>query len=100
MLENITEVFDFYEKGAELGRLERGLGVIEAARTKEIISRYIKPGMTVYDVGGGVGYYADWLAEQGCGLPQPIYVHQGSTLGLQEHSCCTCPALWAARPLL
>lgn len=61
-----SEVYDFYEKGAETGRLERGLGVIEAARTKELLSRFIKPGMTVYDVGGGIGYYADWLAAQGC----------------------------------
>ena len=52
-----TEIFDFYENGAEIGRLERGLGVIEAARTKELLSRFIKPGMTVYDVGGGIGYY-------------------------------------------
>lgn len=63
---NNNEVFDFYEKGAEIGRLERGLGIIEAARTKELLSRFIKPGITVYDVGGGVGYYSDWLAAQGC----------------------------------
>lgn len=61
-----TEIFDFYENGAEIGRLERGLGVIEAARTKELLSRFIKPGMTVYDVGGGIGYYSDWLAGKGC----------------------------------
>ena len=61
-----TEIFDFYENGAEIGRLERGLGVIEAARTKELLSRFIKPGMTVYDVGGGIGYYSDWLARKGC----------------------------------
>lgn len=60
-----SEVYDFYEKGAEIGRLERGLGIIEAARTKELLSRFIKPGMTVYDVGGGIGYYADWLAARG-----------------------------------
>lgn len=62
---NKAEVFDFYENGAEIGRLERGLGIIEAARTKELISRFIKPGMTVYDVGGGIGYYSDWLAAKG-----------------------------------
>lgn len=64
--ENINEVKDFYENGAEIGRLERGLGIVEAARTKEILARYLEPGMTVYDVGGGVGYYSNWLAEQGC----------------------------------
>lgn len=65
-MNNNTEVFDFYEKGAEIGRLERGLGIIEAARTKELLSRFIEPCMTVYDVGGGVGYYSDWLAGMGC----------------------------------
>lgn len=63
---NNKEIYDFYENGAEIGRLERGLGIIEAARTKELLSRYIKPGMTVYDVGGGIGCYSDWLAAQGC----------------------------------
>lgn len=65
-MENIERVVDFYENGAEIGRLERGLGIIEAARTKEILARYLEPGMTVYDVGGGVGYYSNWLAEWGC----------------------------------
>lgn len=62
---NNNEVFDFYESGAEIGRLERGLGVIEAARTKELLLRFLRPGMTVCDVGGGVGYYSDWLAARG-----------------------------------
>ncbi len=65
-MDKSKEVFDFYEKGAEIGRLERGLGIIEAARTKELLSRFIRPGMTVYDVGGGIGYYSDWLACMGC----------------------------------
>lgn len=50
--ENINEVKEFYENGAEINRLERGLGIIEAARTKEILARYIEPGMAVCDVGG------------------------------------------------
>ena len=60
------EVYDFYENGAEVGRLERGLGKVEAARTKELLSRLLPEGkLNVCDVGGGVGYYADWLAVQG-----------------------------------
>lgn len=31
---------------------------------------------------------------------QPIYVQQGSTLWPQAPSCCICPALWAAQPIL
>lgn len=64
--EKIDEVMEFYEKGAEIGRLERGLGIVEAARTKEVLARYLEPGMAVYDVGGGIGYYTGWLAEMGC----------------------------------
>lgn len=60
------EVYDFYENGAEIGRLERGLGIIEASRTKELLARFIRPDMTVCDVGGGVGYYSNWLAAMGC----------------------------------
>lgn len=60
------EVYDFYENGAEVGRLERGLGKVEAARTKELLTRLLPEGkLNVCDVGGGVGYYADWLAAQG-----------------------------------
>ena len=60
-----SEVYNFYQAGAEIGRLDRGLGIVEFARTKEILSRYLNYGMTVYDVGGGVGRYADWLAGLG-----------------------------------
>lgn len=67
-MDKSNEIFDFYENGAEIGRLEQGLGVIEAARTKELLSRFIRPGMTVCDVGGGTGYYSDWLAVEGCAV--------------------------------
>lgn len=59
------EAYDFYEKGAEIGRLERGIGKLEAARTKELLLRWLTKKATVYDIGGGVGYYAHWLAGLG-----------------------------------
>lgn len=65
-MENLSNVLNFYENLGEIDRLHRGLGVVEGARTKELLSRYIEPGMTVYDVGGGAGYYSDWLAGLGC----------------------------------
>ncbi len=65
-MEEVNVVRDFYENGAEVGRLEQGLGIVEATRTNELLSRYVRPGMTVYDVGGGVGYYSDWLVGMGC----------------------------------
>lgn len=53
-MEQIDEVYEFYNSGAEIGRLERGLGVVEFDRTKEIISRYLSGKLTVYDIGGGI----------------------------------------------
>lgn len=59
------EIYDFYNAGAEIGRLERGLGIVEFYRTKEILSRYIGSGQTIYDIGGGIGMYSAWLAKLG-----------------------------------
>lgn len=64
-MENIDEVYEFYNAGAEIGRLERGLGKIELFRTKEILSSYVSGHDVIYDVGGGVGIYSAWLARQG-----------------------------------
>lgn len=64
-MEDIKKVQDFYEAGGEKGRLERGLGVVEGWRTKELLSRFLGPAMDICDIGGGAGYYADWLAAQG-----------------------------------
>ena len=64
-MERIDEVYEFYNNGAEIGRLERGLGVVEFWRSKEIISRYLNGKMKIYDIGGGIGKYAEWLASTG-----------------------------------
>ena len=61
----MNEIYDFYNTGAEIGRLERGLGIVEFHRTKEILSRYIDGGKVIYDIGGGIGIYAAWLAKKG-----------------------------------
>ncbi len=61
----MSEIYDFYNNGAEIGRLERGLGIVEFHRTKEILSRYIGSGQVIYDIGGGIGMYAAWLAKKG-----------------------------------
>ena len=62
---NMNEIYDFYNNGAEIGRLERGLGIVEFYRTKEILERYIDNGKVIYDIGGGIGMYAAWLAKKG-----------------------------------
>lgn len=66
-MEDIKEVYDFYEAGAEIGRLQNGLGKVEFYRTKEIISSYLgtSENLVVYDIGGGVGAYSKWLAQKG-----------------------------------
>ena len=61
----MSEIYDFYNNGAEIGRLERGLGIVEFHRTKEILARYIDDGKVIYDIGGGIGMYAAWLAKKG-----------------------------------
>ena len=65
-MEDNSNVFDFYNGGAEIGRLERGLGVVEFYRTKEIITQYIgESKLKICDIGGGIGRYSEWLAEMG-----------------------------------
>lgn len=64
-MENIDEVIEFYNAGAEFGRLERGLGKVEFYRSKEILERYIKSNNVIYDVGGGIGVYSSLLANIG-----------------------------------
>ena len=64
-MENINEVYEFYNNGAEIDRLERGLGIVEFYRSKEIVSQYITKKSTIYDIGGGIGKYSEWLAGQG-----------------------------------
>ncbi|MCH5297021.1 MAG: class I SAM-dependent methyltransferase [Ruminococcus sp.] len=62
-MENIKEVYEFYNNGAEIDRLEKGLGKIEFYRTKEILSQYINDNSVIYDIGGGIGKYSQWLAK-------------------------------------
>lgn len=65
-MENINEVFEFYNAGTEKGRLEKGLGKIEFYRTKEVLNKYITTNNNkIYDIGGGIGAYSSWLAELG-----------------------------------
>lgn len=55
-----------YNAGIEVGRLHRNLGLIEFARTKEILLEELPPpSAVVYDIGGAYGEYAFFLAEHG-----------------------------------
>ncbi|WP_438988368.1 class I SAM-dependent methyltransferase [Polaribacter sp.] len=60
------ELEAFYNQASEETRLESGMGFFEFERIKSLIERHIKkPNVTIIDVGGGTGKYAEWLAEKG-----------------------------------
>jgi ubiquinone/menaquinone biosynthesis C-methylase UbiE len=60
------EFFEHYASGYEAQRLQCGSSQIELARTQELVMRYVPPTPAViFDVGGGPGVYACWLAKQG-----------------------------------
>ncbi len=70
----------YYERGIELDRLQCGVGLLEEARTKELITRHVPQGgdvLDVIDIGGGGGHYARWLAQLGhrVTLVDPIPLH-------------------------
>ena len=55
-----------YEEGREDRRLLNSVGQLELVRTQELLSRYLPPPpAAIFDVGGGTGIYAFWLAQQG-----------------------------------
>jgi SAM-dependent methyltransferase len=75
------EIAGHYEAGVEQARLTRDSGRLEFARTCEVIERYFPPPpAVVYDVGGGPGAYACWLARRGYAVhlldPLPLHVEQ------------------------
>ncbi|MBD1865109.1 MULTISPECIES: class I SAM-dependent methyltransferase [Trichocoleus] len=63
-----NEAFAYYEQGQEAQRLlqSQKLGPLELIRTQELLTRYLPdPPAVIFDVGGGSGIYACWLAQQG-----------------------------------
>lgn len=61
-----TTVLAGYNAGIEKNRLRTGIGIIEFERTKEILlDKLPKPPAIIYDIGGGYGEYAWWLASLG-----------------------------------
>ena len=86
------EAQDYYTRGIETGRLFRGHGRIELARTQEIILRHLPPPPgPVLDVGGGPGVYACWLAGLGYHVTLvdavPVHVEQArEASALQPHA--------------
>jgi len=86
-----------YARGIEIGRLFRGHGMLELARTQEIILRHLPPPPgAVLDVGGGPGIYACWLAGRGYGVTlidaSPLHVEQARAASTRqpEHPLAGC----------
>ncbi len=72
------ELEDFYNKASEETRLEKGMGIFEFERIKELIQLHIsKPKAIIIDVGGGTGKYAEWLAKKNhqVHLVEPVLKH-------------------------
>ncbi|WP_375502349.1 hypothetical protein [uncultured Nostoc sp.] len=62
----LDKVLAHYERGLEAERLSKRTNPIELVRTQELLSRYLPPSPAViFDVGGGSGIYACWLAQLG-----------------------------------
>jgi ubiquinone/menaquinone biosynthesis C-methylase UbiE len=60
------EALTHYASGREQERLSKGTGLLELARTQELLNRYLPPPPAViFDVGGGTGVYSFWLAQKG-----------------------------------
>lgn len=60
------DVLADYNAGAEKGRLLTDLGLIEFARTKELLREFLpSPPAVVYDIGGAYGEYSWYLASLG-----------------------------------
>ncbi len=86
------EILDFYSGGVEGGRLISGIGQIELARTREILSRVLPPPPAIiYDVGGGTGVYSFWLAAKGYQVhlldlcPENIAIAQANAQQHESH---------------
>ncbi|QNM85698.1 class I SAM-dependent methyltransferase [Polaribacter pectinis] len=72
------ELENFYNKASEETRLEKGMGIFEFERIKELIELHIKnKKSTIIDVGGGTGKYAEWLSNKGhkVQLIEPVLKH-------------------------
>jgi SAM-dependent methyltransferase len=83
------EVDAYYARGIEIGRLFRGHGTIELARTQEILLRHLPPPpVTVLDVGGGTGVYACWLASRGYRVTlvdaSPFHIEQAQAASARQ----------------
>jgi ubiquinone/menaquinone biosynthesis C-methylase UbiE len=72
------EIQEHYLKGLESQRLSTGQGELEGLRTQAIFTRELpSPPAVVFDIGGGAGIHAFWLAQRGyqVHLIDPVELH-------------------------
>jgi ubiquinone/menaquinone biosynthesis C-methylase UbiE len=81
-----AEISNYYARAKEANRLTQGENRLEHYRTQELLSHYLpKAPAAIYDIGGGAGVYALWLAGQGYevhlldAMPLHIEQAQGAT---------------------
>ena len=73
-----NRIVAYYEQGDEIQRLSSSGGQLEETRMRELITRHLPAApAVVYDVGGGPGNYACWLAREGyeVHLVDPVTLH-------------------------
>ena len=78
-----NSIVAYYERGDEIRRLSSSGGQLEETRIRELITRHLPATpAVVYDVGGGPGSYACWLARKGYEVhlvdPVPLHVEQAA----------------------
>ena len=79
-MERIDEVFEFYNNGAEIGRLERGLGIVEFFRSKEIVD--LSKGESIKtELFISVQQYDDFKKKYGVPTKGDILITSVGTLG-------------------
>lgn len=76
----MDQIAAYYNLGKEQNRLTSGTGSLEQVRTRAILSRFLPPKGTIYDIGGGAGIYALPLAKLGYEVHlvdlMPLHVQQ------------------------
>ena len=56
---------NYYENYDEDGRLRSRHGMVEFLTTMRYVSKYLRPGMRILEIGAGTGRYSHTLARQG-----------------------------------
>ncbi len=88
---SMLDISDHYNEGLEQERLSSGVGLLEYARTQELLQRYLPtPPAIVLDVGGGAGIYSFWLASLGYAVhlvdAMPLHIAQATQTASQPES--------------